>query len=155
MGRRGITDRWKWLLPFAVLVVILFSFSMYQWFIPRTELEVRTVYHETPGGGGTGGVLNVNVLLTNKGNRDVEDLTCIVRVRDMKEEVLSFEEVENVFLSGRENMELKLVMVGSHYERYRITVEVLFSSLGKTYMDDLEYQTREDAMNLVFVENLP
>ncbi|MEA3559719.1 MAG: hypothetical protein U9R75_10740 [Candidatus Thermoplasmatota archaeon] len=155
MAGNGVMDRWKWGLPFVVIAMILFTFSMYQWIIPRTDLEVRTVYHEAPGGGGTGGTININVLLTNQGNRDIDDLECIVWVRSGEGEVLSFKEVKNVFLGSRENTEMKLVIVGSHYSVYKIAVELLFHSVGSDHSRDLDYSTSEDAMNLVFVENLP
>lgn len=151
----GITDRWKWAIPFAVIAVILMAFSMYQWIVPRTDLEVRTVYHEAPGGGGTGGLVNVNVLLTNKGNRDIEDLECLVRVINAEGSILVFKDVKGVLLQERDNAELKLVLVGSQYKDYRITIDLVFSSARKDYVRDLEYVTQEDAMNLVFVEDLP
>ncbi|MFW3146285.1 MAG: hypothetical protein ACMUIE_05690 [Thermoplasmatota archaeon] len=149
------SNRWKWVLPFVVLIVILVVFSMYQWVIPRTDLEVRTVYHEAPGGGGTGGGININILMTNKGNRDIEELTCFARVRDQEGEVVAFREVESLFMESRENVELKLHFVGSQYETYRISLDLDFSSVGRQYSRDLTYTTVEDTMNLVFVEKVP
>ena len=76
MLRKDWNDRLTWLVPLAVLILVLLSFGTYQWIIPRTDLEVRTVYHEAPGGGGTGGTVNINVLLTNLGNREIGSLEC-------------------------------------------------------------------------------
>jgi len=148
-GRKAL-----WFIPVGLLVVLLVSLSLYLWIIPRTELEVRTVYHESPGGGGTGGVMNVNVLLTNMGNREVSSLTCNVVVMSDGSTVHGRSEGGSISLSRMEVAEISMHFTGSQYEEYTITVSLSFNCCGNTEVEDLEFTTSEDEMNLVFVEKV-
>jgi len=148
------TNRWMWVVPLVVLVVILTLFASYQWIIPRTDLEVRTVYHEAPGGGGTGGTININILLTNLGNRDVSSLDCHATIYIKGGGVVTRHSIVDEVLTQGENVEIKLVHIGSQYETYRLDIDVSFDSVGNSHLENLEYETREDLMNMVFVENI-
>lgn len=154
MNVRGDDRRWMWALPFTVLAVILLSFATYQWFIPRTNLEIRTVYHESPGGGGTGGTLNVNVLFTNKGNREINDLKATITITEVGQGIRERYSLDPRGVDTRKNVEVKITFIGSQYETYRISVEVSFECKGNSYAETLEYVTIEDVMNLVYVENI-
>jgi hypothetical protein len=146
--------RWMWALPFTILAVILLSFATYQWIIPRTNLEIRTVYHEAPGGGGTGGTIHVNVLFTNAGNREISDLESIITVSNAEGGVLARHTLVPTKLEIRKNVEVKLILLGSHYEEYRISISLDFVSSGDSNSNSLTYNTAEDVMTLVFVENI-
>jgi hypothetical protein len=151
---RNTDTKWMWIVPMAVLLVILLGFASYQWLIPRTDLEVRTVYHEAPGGGGTGGTINVNVLLTNMGNRDVSTLKCDVIVMLEGGGSVARHSLGPESLGQGENVEIKMPYIGSQYDNYLIDIEVSFDSSGDSHYKSLNYQTEEDVMNIVFVENL-
>ncbi|MGA1848776.1 MAG: hypothetical protein ACMUHB_05485 [Thermoplasmatota archaeon] len=154
MESNGQDRRWMWALPFAILAVILLSFATYQWAIPRTNLEIRTVYHESPGGGGTGGTLNVNVLFTNKGNREIEDLGSTITVTELGRGIRERYSLDPSNIGTGKNIEVKIAFIGSQYETYLISVSVSFVCTGDSHAQTLEYQTVEDVMNLVFVENI-
>jgi hypothetical protein len=147
-------SRKKWLVPILVLGIILVAFLTYQWIIPRTNLEIRTVYHESPGGGGTGGVINVNVLLTNWGNRKASSLECSVIITNITGHEVARNNIDDMSLSRGDNAEIKLSFVGSQYSDYIINIDVSFSSTGGTKSADIEHRTVEDQMNLVFVNNI-
>jgi hypothetical protein len=147
-------SRKKWLVPVIVLSIILFGFVSYQWVIPRTNLEVRTVYHESPGGGGTGGTINLNILITNWGNRQVSSLDCFVFILDNTGKEVARNRIQDMTLSRGENAEIKLPFVGSQYIDYSIIIDLGFESSGNDYSDDIQYETQEDQMNLVFVKNI-
>jgi hypothetical protein len=152
---KGNSDnKWMWALPLGVLLVILLSFATYQWIIPRTDLEVRTVYHEAPGGGGTGGTININVLFTNLGNRDVSSLECDVTVTIKGDGVVTRHSSGPETLSMDDNVEIKITHIGSHYVTYLIDLDISFECSGDSYSNTMNYETIEDTMNLVFVENL-
>ena len=123
--KESIDTKWMWALPLGVLMVILLSFASYQWIIPRTNLEVRTLYHEAPGGGGTGGTININVLLTNLGNRNVNSLECDVTLSIMDVGVVTRHSMEPDTLVKDENIEIKITYTGSHYDTYLIALEVI------------------------------
>jgi hypothetical protein len=150
----GEDRRWMWALPFAVLAVILLSFATYQWAIPRTNLEIRTVYHESPGGGGTGGTMNVNVLFTNKGNRDIDDLRSTITVIEVGRGIRERYSLDPSRITTGRNIEVKITFIGSQYETYRISAVVYFECTGDSYTETFEYETVEDVMNLVYVENI-
>lgn len=154
MSRGGVDNKWMWMLPLGVLLVIILSFATYQWIIPRTDLEVRTVYHEAPGGGGTGGTININVLFTNLGNREVRSLECDVSISILDEGVVTRHSSGPDTLSSDENIEIKITHTGSHYVTYVIDLEVSFECSGDSHSRTMSYQTVEDTMNIVFVENL-
>ena len=147
-------SRRKWLVPLIVLGILFLSFMTYQWIIPRTNLEIRTVYHESPGGGGTGGVINLNVLLTNWGNREVTDMDCSVRVIDDSGREVARNNINDMSLSRGDNAEIKISYIGSQYIDYTIKIEISFSSTGDDFQKDIEHRTVEDQMNLVFVNNI-
>jgi hypothetical protein len=137
-----------------VIGVVLISFVTYQWIIPRTNLEVRTVYHESPGGGGTGGVINLNVLLTNWGNREISDLDCLVIVRNDQGDEVARNEIESMVLNRGENAEIKLTFIGSQYVGYVIFIDIEFLSSGDRHGREIDHDTIEEQMNLVFVDNI-
>lgn len=135
-------------------MVVLVAFAAYSYVIPRTELEVRTVYHESPGGGGTGGVINVNILLTNRGNRGLTGLDCSVNVVEANGTEMTRGGIEGGSLLSRDNTEIRLSFIGSHYSTYMIIVVVVFGSMGNTITAEIEHSTIEDSMNLVFVDTV-
>jgi len=138
-----------YLVPFAVLAVILVTAGTVIYVVPRTDLRVRIVYHETPGGGGTGGIMNINVVLDNRGNRDISGLDCGVSVtRDGRP--VSADSVADVSLPPGDIAEVRLVIIGSQYYTYSIISHIRFECRGQTYMADLSCVTVEDEMNQVF-----
>ncbi len=147
-------SKMRWLVPLGVVVIVLLGFIIYQWVIPRTNLEIRTVYHESPGGGGTGGVINLNVLLTNWGNREVSDLDCMVIVHDSNGQEVARNILDDMTLSRSENAEMKLTFIGSQYLLYNISIDIDFRSNGNSHDRFIEHETEEEQMNLVFVDNL-
>ncbi|MBN1539913.1 MAG: hypothetical protein JW939_07195 [Candidatus Thermoplasmatota archaeon] len=154
MLKDGWEKKLPWMAPLVVLIVLLISFGMYQWAIPRTELEVRTVYHEAFGGGGTGGTVNVNILLSNLGNRNLRSLECSVSVRLKDGGSVGKHDPDPSDLAAGENIEIRITCIGSHYETYIIDMDVRFDCSGNTHLRSLSYETREDTMTLVFVENI-
>ncbi|MGA1865864.1 MAG: hypothetical protein ACMUFK_00185 [Thermoplasmatota archaeon] len=154
MLKEGWKKKMPWMAPLVVLIFLLISFGMYQWVIPRTDLEVRTVYHEALGGGGTGGTVNVNILLSNLGNRNVRSLECSVSVSLKDGGSVGRHDSGPSNLAAGENIEIRITSIGSHYETYLIDLDVRFECSGNTHLRSLSYETREDTMTLVFVENL-
>lgn len=146
------SNLWKWAIPTGLVVILLFSFATYQWIIPRTELEIRTVYHEAPGGGGTGGMINLNVLLTNWGNREVEDLDCTAVIRETGGSEMGRGIIEGESLLRKDNVEIVIQFVGSQFNTYDIELSIRFGCTGNTYINEFSYSTFEDQMNIVFVD---
>ena len=97
-----------WLVPLLSLLVLLIAFATYEWVIPRTNLEIETVYHEGIVGGGTGGSINVNVILANEGNREIEDLNCRILIREKYGVLITEKVVEGIALGKGENTEVKI-----------------------------------------------
>lgn len=144
----------RWLIPLIILLVIFVTFATYQWVIPRADLEVRSVYHESPGGGGTGGAINYNVLITNWGNRRVEDLNCAVRIFNSSGGEVAMDSITDVSLYRRDNVEMALHFVGDQFSDFEIRIHLFFDCKGNSYVEDLDYYTKEDQMNIVFVDHI-
>ncbi|MCK5772718.1 MAG: hypothetical protein KAH57_02925 [Thermoplasmata archaeon] len=144
----------KWMIPLIVLLLILAGVVSYQWLIPRTDLEVRTVYHEATGGGGTGGLIHVNILLTNWGNREINDLYCRYTVNIVNGSEMAHHESSSMVLQRKDNAELKLDFVGSQYWDYLIEIEISFMGSSGRISKDLSYYTFEETMNIVFIERI-
>ncbi len=150
----GSRENRKWMIPLIVLLLILAGVVSYQWLIPRTDLEVRTVYHEATGGGGTGGLIHVNILLTNWGNREIRDLYCRYTVTIVNGSEMAHHESSSMILQRKENAELKLDFVGSQYWEYLIEIEISFRGSSGKISKDFGYHTVEDTMNIVFIERI-
>jgi len=146
--------RYAFIVPFAIAVAVLILVGAYLFVIPRTGLEVRTVYHETPGGGGTGGTINVNVLFTNKGNREIEDLKVQAQVLGPGSMSMDSSDLDGMSISPNDNAEIKMAFTGSQYDTYMIMIHIRYESRGQTVVEDLKHITAEDEMNLVFVERI-
>ena len=143
-----------WLVPLLVLLVLLLSFATYEWVIPRTDLEIKTVYHEGIVGGGTGGSINLNVLLTNEGNREIEKLDCRITVRERYGGIVTEKDIEGVSLGKGENTEVMIHFTGSHFSTYVIDLDTSFECRDDTHSDKFVHETHEDVMNIIFVDNL-
>lgn len=154
MGEENGHTRKRWLVPVIVILIVFFGFSLYQWVIPRTNLEIRSLYHESPAGGGTGGSINLNVLFTNWGNREITEFSGMIIVRDHKGIEVARNSVDGMVLSRGDNAEVKLSFIGSQYKEYSIHLDVEFSCSGSTHERTIEHVTIEDQMNLVFVDNI-
>ena len=152
-GHRQGVNR-KWMIPLIVLLLILAGVVSYQWLIPRTDLEVRTVYHEATGGGGTGGLIHVNILLTNWGNREISDLHCRYTVSIVNGSEMAHHESSSMILQRKDNAELKLDFVGSQYWEYLIEIQISFTGSSGKVSKDLAYNTFEETMNIVFIERI-
>ena len=144
----------KWIIPVVILVIVLLAFISYRWIIPRTELEIRTIYHEAIAGGGTGGSINVNVLLTNEGNREVTDLTCSVIITQKGEGTVTEQMVEDVALERGDNTEIKIRFTGNQFSTYVIHLQVDFISSGEDHSGAFTHETHEDVMNILFLDTL-
>ena len=147
--------RFAYAVPAIIVLTLLVGSGLFIYIIPRTDLSVRTVYHETPGGGGTGGVINVNVLLKNSGNTDIEDLSIDVKVLNSTGRYMSGQIGRDVAISPGRCAELKINFVGSQYDTYAISIHLRFESRSGTTIANLDHVTREDEMNLVFIDELP
>ncbi|MGA1873789.1 MAG: hypothetical protein ACMUHY_08965 [Thermoplasmatota archaeon] len=147
-------NRLIWMIPMIVIIVLLLSFGLYQWIIPRTDLEVRTVYHEAPGGGGTGGTININILLSNLGNREIDSLESSVSVQLKEGGNVARHESGPENLPPGDNVEIKITYIGSHYDTYLISVDLRFDCSGDTHTGSMQYETEEDHMNMVFIHNM-
>lgn len=144
----------RWFIPLIAISLVLIIFASYQWIIPRTDLEVRTVYHESPSGGGTGGVININVLMINKGNRRITGLDCMVIVRDLNGKEVGRNMVEEMDIGNGANTEISITVIGSQYNSYSINIDLDFETTGGSRERSIQHITTEDVMNLVFVNNI-
>jgi hypothetical protein len=138
----------------TIIMVILISQLLYSYVIPRVTLDLKTVYHEATGGGGTGGLVNVNSKIINSGTVEAKDLKIFIQVLDFNEEILINETfTEDTFSPGQAH-EVKLVTNGNCYTDFFIILEVQFYTSGNEYYEKFRYKTHEDAMNIGFEDSI-
>ena len=138
----------------VIVVIILVANALYMFIIPRVNLEIITLYNEGIGGGGTGGMININTKLKNSGTVSIEDIDITIIV--MNETNVQRDELEStgITLSPSEDHELKLNFIGNHYLTYFIFVDVTFYASGDEYTKSYSYKTYEDPMNIKFEDDV-
>ena len=114
---------------------------------------MRLFYHEAPGGGGTGGVINVNVLVTNEGTVNLEDFQLLLEVEDPDGNLMARENYTTSITPGEEKQP-RLVFRGDQHLTYFIRLEVSFTAAGEDYRKTYSYNTHGEAMNQEWVEGI-
>jgi hypothetical protein len=142
------------ILVVVVILIILFSQLLYTFVIPRVTIDLKTIYHEATGGGGTGGLINVNTKIVNSGTVEARDLEVKVEVLNSTKKLLTNDTYYEDILSPGESYELKLTTNGNCFETFYIVVEVQFDTSNKDFYEKYEYKTHEDAMNIGFQDSI-
>lgn len=141
---------------FIITIIIFAGAGIYYYIIPRVEVELVTVYHEGTGGASSGGIINVNTQISNKGTRIIENINISLEVIDPEtnEVMVSFDAFFNKINQGGIE-EPKLDFMGDHFKAYSIKVKLDFSASGNYYSKEYFYEVEEnDAMNLFFREEI-
>jgi flagellar basal body-associated protein FliL len=138
----------------VIAIIILLANVLYLFVLPRVNLEIITVYNEGVGGGGTGGMININTKLKNIGTVKIDDLTITVTVFNSTDHQMDKLVSPDNQISPSNDREIKINFIGNHYETYYIEVELSFYSNQKNYDDDYSYKTYEDSMNIKFEDEI-
>ena len=137
----------------VVVLAILIVAGLQAFIIPRTELEVRTVYHESSGGG-TAPLIDFNVRFTNEGTRDINSLIVNVEIYNSTGHRVATRNLDytgNTLLKG-ERIDLDIPFYGSQLEDYKIRIGVAFQGHRGYVETTLEHITHEPEMNQEFVD---
>ena len=118
------------------------------WFSSRCELNPTT------GGGGTGGLINVNSKIENSGTVEARDFQISVSVYNSTRKLLTNSTFTQDILSPGQSHEVKLSTQGNCYENFYITVEIQFQTSDNDYYEKYNYETHEDAMNIGFEDSI-
>jgi len=147
----------------ALAVILVVGLSLYTYVIPRTDVTIRTIYHEAPGGGGTSGVMNLNVLVSNTGTLELENFTLTIEVTDREGEVVETEDQDGnvsglyVFsrdIAPRDQQQPRVKFRGDQHSTYFFYIEVSFRSGDERFFEVLRYDTRGADMNQEHVERI-
>ncbi len=147
----------------ALAVILVVGLSLYTYVIPRTDVTIRTIYHEAPGGGGTSGVMNLNVLVSNTGTLKLENFTLTIEVSDREGEVVETEDQDgNVAalyvysrdIAPRDQQQPRVKFRGDQHSTYFFYIEVSFRSGGERFFEVLRYDTKGADMNQEHVERI-
>ncbi len=130
-----------------ILIVIITLFLLYQFVIPRVEVETTTFFHESPSG------INVNVKVRNSGNREIQELNVTLKVFNSSEVLMAEKNYAKKSFDVGEEYEISTFFQGDHYEPYTIHLKVAFERDGEEYSDTFKY-TAEDYMNINWKEKL-
>ena len=137
-----------------IVIIIVVANVLYFFVIPRVNLEVITLYNEGIGGGGTGGMININTKLKNSGTVSIEDLEITITIINETNFQRGELESSGLTLSPSEDEELKLNFIGNHYLTYYIFIDLVFYANGDEYTKSYSYKTYEDPMNIKFEDDI-
>jgi hypothetical protein len=140
----------------VIALIILASMGLYSYVLPRVDVELVTVYHESTGGVASSGSINLNTQIRNEGTKKVEDLNVSIIISDPDTGEVQ-EQLSDSFnsISRGDKKEPRMEFFGDHYEPYKVTIMVSFQSSGKAYIREYIYNIeKDDAMNLIFEERI-
>ncbi len=138
----------------VIVIIILLANALYFFVLPRVNLEIITVYNEGIGGGGTGGMININTKLENIGTLKLDDLTITITVLNSTKYQMDRLVTSNIQISPSNDKEIKLNFIGNHYETYYIELELSFYSNQDDYKKSYSYVTHEDPMNIKYEDEI-
>ena len=148
-GKRAVIT-----LVIMIILIIILAQVLYYYVIPRVTIDARTVYHEATGGGGTGGLINVNSKIENSGTVEARDFQVSVSVYNSTRKLLTNSTYTKSILSPGQSHEVKLSAQGNCYEDFYIIVEIQIQTSGDDYYEKYNYKTYEDAMNIGFEDSI-
>ena len=137
-----------------ILLILVIAQVSYLYVIPRVTIDLKTVYHEATGGGGSGGLVNLNSKFINSGTVDVNDFKMKVAIFDSNKVLLKNETFEQSLVSPGDSHEIKLITNGNCYETFYIELEIEFNTDNNEYYEKYNYKTHEDAMNIGFEDTI-
>ncbi|MCD6383113.1 MAG: hypothetical protein J7L88_01470 [Thermoplasmata archaeon] len=140
--------------PYLILLVVaIVTLSGLYLLYPRREAVVYLLYHESVGGGGTGGIINVNLMIKNTGNRKLDYAEGSVVVSTAGSEVARF----NISAWGVDPgglYEERNHFVGDQFLPYTIEINLIYAIGGKggevhrTYHVDSRYMNVLESFKL-------
>ena len=137
-----------------ILIMILSAQILYLYVIPRVTIDLKTYYHEATGGGGTGGLINVNSKFLNSGTEEVENFIITVTILNNTKDILVKKTYEQDIVEPKDSEELKLSTNGNAFETFYIIVELEFETQKNQYSKKYLYETHEDTMNIGFEDSI-
>ncbi len=114
----------------AVLVVVA---ALWFYVIPRTELQVTTVYRE-----GSLNVININVKLENTGTENIEKIIWEIEVRnDTRSFIDETGNISDIRPGG--SKQIATYFFGDQWETYEIFVNLSFESKGTVFSEEIRH----------------
>ena len=142
------------IIVFLIIIIVACAQLLYSYVIPRVTLDLKTTYHEATGGGGTGGLININSKIINSGTVAIDDLIITVSLFNSTKTLLANETYVDSRILPDGNHELKLVANGNCYETFYIRIELQFFAAKTEYYEQYVYTTHEDTMNIGFEDSI-
>ena len=106
----------------VIIVAILLVLLCYSYFLPRTEVEIDTVYHSSYSG------LFVQSKVSNTGTKEINDLKVKLAVWNSTE-LLESETHYPGALSAKQSVKLPvLIFDGPHADSYELIISIEFNS---------------------------
>ena len=123
---------------FAVVVVaVLLVLLCYSYFLPRTEVEIDTVYHSSYSG------LFVQSKVSNTGTKEITDLKVKLAVWNSTELLQSEIHYPGV-LSAKQSVKLPvLIFDGPHADSYELIISMEFNSEEGKQLLNYNYEIKD------------
>jgi len=144
------TLRKKQQMAVLAVIMILIGALLYGYVIPRTALQVETLYHQSFSGN------SIGVRLKNTGTRDVTNLSVDMEIFDEDgKSVHHPAPLNGIDIPAHKSYKFSTNFRGSQIEKYRIVMNFLFESGGKDYNETVRHTTDGEYMNENWKERLP
>ena len=126
---------------FVSFLTILVVIMAYTFVVPRVQLNVTTVYHQSFSG------TSIQTRLENKGTYDIADLRVNLSVvKKETGELMDYENDTIKLLETRNSFKIGFTFQGPQVETYIATLTLKFESEGLDYNESFEYEIK-DYMN--------
>jgi hypothetical protein len=128
----------KIIFVLAVIAIVVFAL-MYNFLIPRLELNVITAYAE-----GTGLVINIDSKVKNEGTLGVTHFSMNITVLNSSNYVVAKQDYYLADLGAHSAHSFDNIhFFGDQYEPYHITINIDFESEGGHYTENYEHTVTE------------
>ena len=140
---KPLTRKKKRIIVFLVLTSLCLVYLLYAVAIPRSELAVNTVVHESFSG------ISVGMTIKNSGNLEIEDLVLNITVTDKDDEEVYSSDVEIGNLGTGEKAKHSFTFSEPKAESYNITIKLSYVCDGQNYDETIEHEIK-DYMNFTW-----
>ena len=143
----NLSSKQKKRAAFLILVIVGVSYLLYAVAIPRAELSVTTVVHESFSG------ISLGITVKNTGTLDMRDVGMNITITDSEEKVRYVEDVRIGDLGKGEKIIHSFTYTAPQVGPYNVTLRFTYTCDGRDYNETINHRI-EDYMNFVWKDKL-
>ena len=137
-------------LAILAVIVLLTGALLYAYVVPRTTMQVETLFHQSFSGN------SIGVRMKNTGTLDISNISVDVEVFDMDGESIHHPDpIRGIDIDAHESYEFSTSFRGSQIVKYKIVINLTFESDGEEYDETIRHTTSGEFMNENWKDRLP